>query len=129
TCALPILRPVDERLVEMRVLARRVAEDVLDARGDELLGEALGAGPLDEPDSIRALRASRGHERFEDRLCRGKREAGGGQSLQEAAPRDRARQVPRDQLSHCGLLAYTVPRSSAMALISSSVHRAPRPTM
>ena len=59
------LRPVDERLVEMRVLARRVAEDVFDARGDELLGEALGAGPLDELDSIRTLCVSRGHERFE----------------------------------------------------------------
>ncbi|HZE46969.1 MAG TPA: hypothetical protein VE087_08830, partial [Xanthobacteraceae bacterium] len=32
------LRAVDERLVELRVLARRVAEYVFDARGDELLG-------------------------------------------------------------------------------------------
>jgi hypothetical protein len=56
------LRAVDERLVEMRVLARRIAEDVLDPRSDELLGEALRAGSLDELDSIRALCVSRGHE-------------------------------------------------------------------
>ena len=35
------LRPIDERLVEVRVLACRVAEDVFDARGNELLGEVL----------------------------------------------------------------------------------------
>src|SRR5207302_140105 len=75
------LRAVDERLVEMRVLARRVAEDVPDARGDELLRKALRAGSLDELDSIRALCVSRGHERFEDRLSRGERDPGGGQPL------------------------------------------------
>ena len=37
------LRTIDERLVEVRVLAGGVAEDVLDARGDQLLGEVLAA--------------------------------------------------------------------------------------
>ena len=37
------LRPIDERFVEMRILACRVAEDVFDARGNELLGEVFAA--------------------------------------------------------------------------------------
>src|SRR6267378_3556507 len=104
------LRAVDERLVEMRVLARRVAEDVPDPRGDELLREALRAGSFDELDSIRALCASRGHERLENGSGRREREARGGKSLEKTASRDRARQELRHQLSHWGFLRYTKAR-------------------
>jgi hypothetical protein len=37
------LRPVDQRLVELRVLARRIAEHVFHARGDQLFGEGRAA--------------------------------------------------------------------------------------
>ena len=46
------LRPIDERLVEVRVLAGGVAEDVLDARGDELLGEVLAARAREDANGL-----------------------------------------------------------------------------
>ena len=57
------LRPVDERLVELRVLARRIAEHVFHARGDELLGEGGAAGALKGlhgPATLAALAAGGG---------------------------------------------------------------------
>ena len=100
------LRPVDERLVELRVLARRVAEDIFHTRGHELFGEAFAAAALDDLEAFlhafRALRMRDRHERVEDRTRRRGREAGGGEPLEEGAPRDRVRQVTRDELSHWG---------------------------
>ena len=41
------LRPVDQRLVELGILARRIAEHVFHAAGDELLGQGGAAGALE----------------------------------------------------------------------------------
>ena len=105
------LRSIDQRLIEMRVLARRVAEHVLDAGGDQLLGKALRAGAFDhlEGAAARRLRLRRRHQRFDDVLRGAERDAGGGQSFEEGAARDRLRQETRGQISHCLLPLICVP--------------------
>ena len=102
------LRPVDERLVELRVLARRVAEHVFHAGGDAAARRST-APPV--PSTIliafdARLRVRDRHQRFEDRLRGAERDAGGRHSLQEScAARSIARQVARDELSHLDLPA------------------------
>ena len=120
------LRPVDERLVELRILARGIAEHVFHATGDELLGKTGAAGALKRLGAdgrgrcglgcrgrcrscggcgggLRAGAfgiADRGH-RGEHRL----RGSGGqsrlAQAADESAPRHGVRQILGNQLSHC----------------------------
>ena len=111
------LRTIQERVVEVRVLAGRIAEDVLDARGDELLGERLATGTLKQLDGFRRdrrctgclaprLRSGQGDraDRVEDRVRGGGGHAGSHQAAHEIAPRYPVRQQLRDQVSHCGPL-------------------------
>ena len=122
------LRPVDERLVELRILAGGIAEHILHAAGDELIGEGGAAGALERLDAgdhrrggsarrrrrcgrgrsrVRlrtgALRVADRRHRGQDRLGGGRGQAGLGQAADETAPRYRVRQVLRNQLSHRSL--------------------------
>ena len=124
------LRPVDERFVELRILAGGIAEHIFDAAGDELIGEGGAAGALERlhaGDDRRggsarrrrgrgcrrrrrrvglrtgALRVADRCHRGQDRLSGGCRQAGLGQAADEPTPRYRMRQVLRDQLSHRSL--------------------------
>ena len=78
------LRPVDQCLVELGILARRIAKNVFHARGDELLGESGAAGAL---------------ERFH-RACHGRRHTGtctGGRRCRRRADLGLAHRAHRAQ--------------------------------
>ena len=53
------LRPVDERLVELRILARGIAEDVFHSAADELFGKGGTAGALKRLDASDRSRGRR----------------------------------------------------------------------
>src|SRR5262249_43382054 len=123
------LRPVDERLVELRILARGIAEDVFHPAADELFGKGGTAGALkrlDASDGSRGRRPRRwpagGRGRAgwpartprispaqrrnsgEHRLGGGRAQAGFGQAADETAPRNSPRQISGNQVSHSSLL-------------------------
>src|SRR5262249_34684587 len=123
------LRPIDERLVELRILARRIAEDVFHPATDELFGKGGTAGALKRLGAsdggrgprrrrwcgngrsraglrTRALRIAGTHRRNggEHRLGGGRRQTSFGQTADETATRNSLRQISGTQLSHCSLL-------------------------
>src|SRR5215467_5048613 len=122
------LWPVDERLVELRILARGIAEDVFHPAADELFGKGGTTGALKRLDANDRSRGRRGRRwrgggrswpglrtgalrvdgthrrnRGEHRLGGGRGQTGFGQAADEPAPRNSLRQISGNQLSHCSL--------------------------
>ncbi len=107
------LRPVHERFIELGILARRIAEDVLHAGRDELLGKRLAARALEHLHGVGRDRGARGLRERVHRLQDGRRGSHGDAARNEAAheitPRDAVGQKLRDELFH------GVPRLAASA--------------
>ena len=122
------LGPVDERVIERRVLAGGIAEHVFHAGGDELVGEGRAAGALYRPDRRRwspvrrsrarrpqrrrtgrrrrrraGLRDADGADRRQHALRGGHGDAGLGEGADELAAGHFLVQIFDDQLAHLGL--------------------------
>ncbi len=121
------LRAIDERLVELRVLARRIAEHILHARRDQLLGEGGAAVALK---SLHRSGRRWGGLRQRDRTHRAQHRLGGrhgqarlGQAGHEIAARYALRQIFHHQVSHARLpglvLCCLVPQVSQSAALSA----------
>ena len=88
------LRPVNERIIKLGILAGRVAKDILDARGDQLLRESRRRGALKYLHSFRPapadlLRLGNRGDGIEYGLRGSDGHARSGQSFEKTASRNR----------------------------------------
>ena len=84
------LRAIDERLVEVRVLAGGVAEDVFDAGRDQLLGEVFAAGAGEHLEGFgRRAGLDLRERRVGDGVGRSGRDSCGDEAADEVAARNR----------------------------------------
>ena len=100
------LGPVHQRFVELRILARGIAEYVFHAGGHQLLGHTGAARALksfyaaERPGHTCLLRMCNRYQRLQHGFRRRRGDTSGGESLQKITPRYRVRQKTCNQFSH-----------------------------